>query len=205
VDCRDARKAMHVYFDGDTAADDLAALKRHVASCPACRDHFRQLRQTAALIRSLPAVGAPVDLRGRILEALPPGRTIAASGQASGRMRWVRRHPGLSAAMLFAVVMAASYAVMWGHGNDVVVRARHPEQVVVEGNRVVVPAGKAVAGDLIVENAEVAIDGEVKGDLVVVDGTYHLASTAHIAGKVLRIDRALEWIWYRIETFFQRK
>lgn len=200
---------MHVYFDGDTAADDLTTLKRHVASCPACRDHFRQLRETAALIRSLPAVGAPVGLRGRILKALPPGRTIATAEQASdrvsGRVRWVRRHPGLSAAMLFAVVMAASYAVMWGHGSDVVVRARHPEQVVVEGNRVVVPAGKTVAGDLIVENAEVAIDGEVKGDLVIVDGTYHLASTAHIAGRVLRIDRVLEWIWYRIETFFQGK
>ena len=107
--------------------------------------------------------------------------------------------------MLFAVVMTASYAVMWGQGSDVVVRARHPEQVVVEGNRVVVPAGKTVAGDLVVENAEVAVDGEVKGDLVVVDGTYQLASTAHIAGKVLRIDRALEWIWYRIESFFQGK
>ncbi|GJM74590.1 hypothetical protein HMSSN036_68060 [Paenibacillus macerans] len=53
-----------------------------------------------------------------------------------------------------------------------------------------------------IENGKAEIYGEVEGNLTVIDGTFYQASTAHISGQVKEIDRALDWIWYRITNTF---
>ena len=55
----------------------------------------------------------------------------------------------------------------------------------IEGNKVIVPEGQKVTGDLTVVNGDVQVLGDLDGNLTVIDGNVDpLASTAHIAGEI---------------------
>jgi hypothetical protein len=45
--------------------------------------------------------------------------------------------------------------------------------------------------------------GDLEGNLTVIDGNViPLASTAHIAGEIKTIDRAVDWMWYKVSSWF---
>jgi hypothetical protein len=49
----------------------------------------------------------------------------------------------------------------------------------------------------------VQVLGDLDGDLTVIDGSVvPLASTAHIAGEIKTIDRAVDWFWYKVSSYF---
>ncbi|MCY1462058.1 hypothetical protein D9M71_797900 [compost metagenome] len=79
-----------------------------------------------------------------------------------------------------------------------VVSGEDLQQLIIEGNTVIVPAGVHYTGDLTVENGKIEVQGEVDGNVTVVDGSMVLASTGHIAGQSRTIDQALDWIWYKV-------
>jgi anti-sigma factor (TIGR02949 family) len=193
--CNVAVASIHEYLDGDLSPVSAKNLREHMDECPTCRARFDELQRTEALMLAVPAQNAPAGLEERIMRSLPGTRRPAAwTG-------WVRRHPAVSAAALFLIVMMSSFVAMWNQDRQLSVTG-DLDNVVIEGKTVTVPAGQQVAGDLTVANGAVRVLGDVEGDLTVIDGSVTLASTAHIAGNVKTIDRAVDWAWYKVTSLF---
>lgn len=198
--CSMAVRFMHDYLDHELPRDRMTALQAHLDACPACRVHFEGLTRAEALIRlasSHAETAPPADLAMRIVRSLP------AQPRPRRWVTWVRRHPAVSAAAFFLLVMLTSWVATWDQGDRLkVVAGPDAEHLIIEGRTVIVPEGRKVSGDLIVTNGTIRVDGEVEGNVTVIDGNVTLASSAHIAGKIQEIDRAVDWMWYKITSWF---
>ncbi|RKP48968.1 anti-sigma factor [Cohnella endophytica] len=195
--CNVAVVFMHDYLDGDLAREDTLQLQQHLKHCPACLSRYESLERTDAFVKAMPMEKAPDNLSYRIMKSLPSSRRPAAWTS------WVRRHPAVSAAAIFMVVMLSSFVSMWNQSQELSVSGPDLEHVVFEGRTVIVPAGQKVTGDLTVVNGDVQVLGDLEGNLTVIDGSVKpLASTAHIAGQVKTIDRAVDWFWYKVSSYF---
>lgn len=194
--CNAAIAYMHDYLDGDLPREQSAELQSHLTECADCRGRLESLEKTDALLRSAPKPEqAPDYLTYRIMKSLPKTRSTKTW------TTWVRRHPALSAAAMFLVIMVSSFVAMWNQSQQLTVSG-DLEHVVIKGNTVIVPAGQEVAGDLTIENGTAQVEGDVQGNLTIIDGNVTLASTAHIAGKIKTIDRAVDWAWYKVTSWF---
>lgn len=193
MNCRTASPLMHEFLDGDLEQGKIFQLKDHLKGCPACRKHLDELEQTHVLIRgALPAIIAPAEMTSRVMYGLPK------PVPSNSWLKWVRTHPAISAAALFIVVMLSSFLMMWDQESELVVKGTDLDQLVIEGSTVYVPEGRIIDGNLRVENGFLQVDGEVKGNVVVIDGKLNLASTAQIAGDIEEINQALGWLWYKM-------
>lgn len=196
MECSVAIVWIHDYLDGELPAEKVASLKKHLAACPSCQARFEQLERTEALTRA--ALDTPMldkeasrQLTNRIMAQLPTSR----------RRKWtrmVRNHPAITVAIMFALIMVTSFVAIWERNTELVVRGSDLQEIVIKGNQVIVPPGAYVNGSLTVENGNADVQGEVEGDVIVIDGSLNLASTAHIAGKIRMIDQALDWFWYKV-------
>lgn len=199
MECKQAASMMHEYLDNDLPEDQALDLKSHLDICEDCRTRFNELEQTdmllfAAVKNSLPS--ASDDVLERIMSKLPRQR------KQQTWLKWVRRHPALTAAAVFLFVMLFSTLSLWQSDDQLVVKGADLDKVRIEGHTVIVPEGTAIAGDLTIENGDTKVYGEVEGNLTVIDGTLYQASTAKIAGNAKIIDQALDWVWYRITNTF---
>ncbi|WP_308636553.1 anti-sigma factor family protein [Paenibacillus silvisoli] len=198
MNCNVAVMLMHDYLDDDLPHDDVAELKLHIDGCESCRARLEQLERTEALTHKLmdsPIAMTPqqsAQLTDRIMSSLPVKR------RRTGFASWIRRHPAVSVAAVFALVMFSSFLAMWQQDSDLTVRGADLAEVVIEGDTVTVPEGAHVQGDLTVENGKANVLGEVEGDVTVISGSLYQASTAHISGEVKQIDQALDWFWYKV-------
>ncbi|ASS68253.1 MULTISPECIES: zf-HC2 domain-containing protein [unclassified Paenibacillus] len=202
--CNVAIVWMHDYIDGELPREDAVVLKEHLLSCPGCRARFEQLEKTEALLSSAmteprepmlePAASAA--LTERILKQIPPP---ARHRDWTG---WIRRHPALTAAAVFVLVMLASFAPAVNNGSELIVRGDDLRQVVIDGHTVIVPEGAHLKGSLTVENGIADVRGDVQGSVTVVDGSLLTASTAHIAGQTRKIDQLLDRLWYKVTQTF---
>jgi hypothetical protein len=68
----------------------------------------------------------------------------------------------------------------------------------VEGETVIVPEGMVVDGDLTIRNGDLRVEGELNGDVTIVNGQY-MASSGVITGEIEEIDQIFEWLWYGIK------
>ncbi|QHW32713.1 anti-sigma factor [Paenibacillus rhizovicinus] len=202
MNCNVAVMLMHDYLDDELPHDDIAGLKAHLDSCPACRTRMEQLEQTEALTHRMMDTHFVVtaeqssQLTQRIMSSLPVKRRRTGSGFS----RWVRNHPAVSVAAVFVLVMFSSFLAMWQQDSQLAVRGPDLAEVVIKGDTVTVPAGAHINGDLTVENGKANVLGEVDGDVTVISGSLYEASTAHISGEVKQIDQALDWFWYKVTT-----
>jgi cytoskeletal protein CcmA (bactofilin family) len=87
---------------------------------------------------------------------------------------------------------------MWNQGGELMVKGTDLQDVIIQGDTVIVPEGHTVNGNLIVQSGKLQVQGDVKGNLVVIDGSLNLASTAHISGQITQVDAALSWVWYKL-------
>ncbi|BCG61152.1 zf-HC2 domain-containing protein [Paenibacillus sp. URB8-2] len=198
MECKLAVSMMHDYLDDDLPEQQQRDLKEHLLSCSECRAKFKELEQTDMLLFSL-MHQSPVtsdELVGRIMGALPPSK------KERRYITWIKRHPALTAASVFLLVMLMSSVTLWKQDGQLIVKGSDLDQVVIQGNTVIVPSGKSVSGDLTVENGKTQVYGEVNGNVTVIDGSLYQASTAHISGQVKSIDQALSWIWYKVTNMF---
>jgi anti-sigma factor RsiW len=195
MNCTEALPWMHEYLDGDLAGTPLTELKQHLLACPACSQCFAQLQSAEAIVRSLPHVTAAADLTDRIMAGLPKQR------KRNAWLEWIKRHPAVSVASMFLFVMLSSSLSLWNQDTDMVVKGASLDQVVIQGDTVTVPAGNTVNGNLMVKRGKIKVDGAIKGNLVVIDGSYNLASTAHISGHIKQIDQALDWLWFEVNQY----
>lgn len=195
MNCTEALPMLHQYLDGDLSGQEARGLKEHLLACPACRNRLQQLEKVEALIQSWPAPRVPEGMTERIMKALPPEK------RTGSWYRWFRKHPAVSVAAVFAFVMMGSFLAGWDQDKELLVKGTDLESVVIKGDTVYVPAGKTIAGNLTVENGRLEVEGDIKGDIVVIDGKVNLASTAHISGQVKQIDEAFSWLWFKMSQW----
>ena len=196
MNCNEALPWMHEHLDGDLKGTPLIELKKHLLSCTECSLHYRKMQHTEAMVRSLPHLAAAPDLTDRIMASLPkqPKRRNSV-------LQWIKRHPAVSVASMFLFVMLSASLSVWNQDTEMVVKGASLEQVVIKGNTVYLPAGHTIEGNLMVKRGKIQIDGNVKGNLVVIDGTYNLASTAHISGKIKQVDQVIDWLWFEANEY----
>jgi anti-sigma factor RsiW len=196
MECSEALPLIHDYLDGDLAGEQTGALRLHLKECEACTSRFRTYERTEAFVRAMDRPSAPVNFTASIMTALPQAR----SNQTWSR--WLRRHPAAAAAAAFLIIMVSSLLSLWNQGTQLAVRGDDLDGIVIEGGRVIIPSGATMEGDLVVENGIVQVDGDVHGNLTVIDGSFAMASTAHISGNITQVDQALDWIWFKISELF---
>lgn len=196
--CQEAIPKIHEYLDGDLYGGALVELTEHVSLCPDCSYRLAHLEKVDALIHYLPKGKVPEDLTEKIMKVIP------AQPQKKQRpwQQWVKRHPAVSVASVFVIVMMSSFLSLWYQDADLIVQGADLDKVIIKGNLVLVPAGQTLEGDLVVEHGKVQVDGKINGNITVIDGSVNLASTAYISGKVTKVNQALDWIWYKIHEIF---
>ncbi|ANE45885.1 anti-sigma W factor [Paenibacillus swuensis] len=201
MDCRQANSLIHNYLDGDLDPESSVKLNSHLRECAACNAHFKKLEHTSFMLGSMEPVKAPDDFTARLMAQLPAKKQ---QNNVQNRvLQWVRRHPAVSAAAVFFLIMMSSFMSLWNQEGELVVKGADLSQVVIQGDTVIVPEGHKVAGNLTVENGRTEIYGDVEGNLTVIDGSMNLASTAHISGQIDTVNQALDWIWYKIGEWFK--
>ncbi len=109
--------------------------------------------------------------------------------------------------------MAGGMISTWTQSTDQLVVSAQNE-LIVEGDTVIVPAGVTVPGDVLVKNGDLLLLGTVDGDVTIFNGKILdndaemngeglMASVGGVNGELETIDRMFEWIWYNIKNFFK--
>ncbi|REB07877.1 anti-sigma factor [Sporosarcina sp. BI001-red] len=189
---------MHEYLDGEISPEQEQVLNEHLATCEECQILFEELSDAVALLELADPMQAPIGFAEGVMARLPQSTQHK---KKKGVNRWLRRHPLLSAAALFLILMSAALFSSY-NTNDHFSVTMQPN-LVIEGDTVVVPAGEVIKGDLVVKNGDIRIEGEVDGNVTVIRGEKYMASTAVVTGNIEEIDELFDWLWYKIKTAFK--
>lgn len=103
-------EALSALLDGELPPDERRAVETHLAACPSCARHLRELGAVDALARDLPAAAAPDGY----METLPGRvrRRIRADRPRAARAPWVwPLAAGLALAVLAPIVLQQRDAV----------------------------------------------------------------------------------------------
>lgn len=196
---------MHAYLDGDIQPEQEQELKNHLKSCEACQAHMHELSDVVAFMKSAQPVTVPPDMTANIMASLPK-RNVTAGPQS-----WFRRYPIVTAAAVFLVFMSAMF--FGNFSDDQQFAFTKADNVIVEGDTVIVPEGEVIQGDFMVRNGDIRVDGAIEGNLTVINGQILneeeignnelLASTAVVTGEIEEIDRVFDWLWFKIKSGYQ--
>lgn len=190
--CPEIIDFMHAYLDEGINKEDEDILREHLRGCKDCRVHFHELKKTVALVQSTSRISAPSDFTQGVMARLPKEK------KKIGAERWLKNHPFLTAASLFLVLMAGT---MFGtYNQDQNFSVSKQPNLIVENETVIVPAGETIKGDIVVENGDIRIEGDVKGDVTVINGHKYLASAGSVTGDIEEIDQIFEWLWFKIKN-----
>lgn len=184
--------SMHAYLDGDISPDEEKQLNDHLASCSSCKELMDGLNESILFIEGAKPIEAPAGFVDGVMKRLPKEKSQA------GIQRWFRSHPILTAAAMFLLLMSAS--LVSSFGNDQQFSVTKQPNLVVDGEKVIVPKGEVVNGDIIVKNGDLHVEGEVVGNITVINGSKYMASTAIVTGTSEEIDKVFDWLWYKIKT-----
>jgi anti-sigma factor (TIGR02949 family) len=67
MNCQENQDQLSAYLDGELTADETAAVRDHLAACPACARELDELRRAIDAVKALPPIQAPADLKGKIM------------------------------------------------------------------------------------------------------------------------------------------
>lgn len=183
---------MHEYLDGDISREHEQELKKHLQECYKCKEHMHELNDVVAFINSAAHVTAPTGLEQKIMNRLPKRKSMV------GIQKWFRRHPIIVAAAVFMLFMSATlFSTM--QQEDQFSVTKQPN-LIVDGQTVIVPEGEVVKGDIVVRNGDIVIEGQVEGNVTVINGKY-MASTSVVTGQIEEIDQTFELIWYELKSY----
>ncbi|WP_144555640.1 anti-sigma factor [Bacillus sp. X1(2014)] len=182
---------MHEYLDEEITPEHERTLREHLQSCKDCESLFNELKKTIAFVKSVSYMQAPDDFTANVLARLPKEK------KKIWMQRWVKNHPMLAAASLFFILMMGSLFSTWNEDREFSVTKQ--KNLVVQNNTVIVPKGETVKGDVIVRNGKLKIEGEVQGDVTVINGEKYLASAGHVTGQIDEVNEVFDWIWYHIK------
>ena len=186
---------MHEYLDEEIEPEKEQILREHLQSCKECETIFNELIKTVAFVKSLSHMQAPADFTANVLARLPKER------KKVWMQRWLRNHPMLAAASVFIILMMGSLFSTWSQDREFSVSKQ--ENLVVKNNTVIVPKGEIVKGDVVVRNGKLKIEGEVQGDVTVINGEKYLASAGRVTGQIEEVNEVFDWIWYHMKRISQ--
>lgn len=182
---------MHEYLDEEISPQHEKELKAHLLECHDCQNHFHELEKSIALVKSIAHITAPDDFTLKVMNKLPKEK------KKVGVQRWFRHHPLLTAASLFIVLMMGSLFSTWNKEQDLSV-SKQPN-LIVQNDTVIVPEGQVVKGDVVVRNGTLRIEGEIDGNVTVINGEKYMASAGKVTGDINEINAIFEWIWYQMK------
>jgi len=182
---------MHDYLDEELDPEKERALRDHLKSCKECETIFNELKKTDAFVRGISHMQAPPDFTANVLARLPKEK------KRIWMQRWFTNHPMLTAASVFIILMMGSLFSTWSQDQEFSVSKQ--KNLVVKNNTVIVPKGETVKGDVVVHNGNVRIEGEVQGDVTVINGEKYLASAGHVTGQIEEVNEVFDWIWYHMK------
>ncbi|PGY07242.1 anti-sigma factor [Bacillus sp. AFS031507] len=186
---------MHEYLDEEITPDQERILREHLQNCKECEAIFNELNKTIAFVKSVSHMQVPDDFTANVLSRLPKEK------RKIWMQRWLKNHPMLAAASLFLILMMGSVFSTWNQDREFSVSKQ--KNLVVKNNTVIVPKGETVKGDVIVRNGTLEIEGEVQGDVTVINGEKYLASAGHVTGQIEEVNEVFDWIWYHIKRTAQ--
>jgi anti-sigma factor RsiW len=190
---------MHKWIDQSIEPLEKIELLEHIKVCSDCNEKFEELKNADRMLLGHHLIKAPSGFTSKVMDRLPREKS------SSKMRRWFKHHPLLTAAVVFLILMSGSIFSEWGSnkGNPISVTASGAQvKIDEESNKVIVPAGETVKGDLVVRNGDVEIAGMVEGNVTVINGKHYLASAGHIAGESEEIHQVTEWAWYRLKEGF---
>ena len=114
MDCIEAQAKLGILVDDELAADEVAAVERHLAHCPSCAKESVALRALARRISTIPTVSAPA----RLWDAIESRLEESAAPLKSLRSSWPRREFLALAACLFLAVGLGSLITWWSGGGE---------------------------------------------------------------------------------------
>jgi anti-sigma factor (TIGR02949 family) len=183
---------MHELLDGEISPDNEQLLREHLGACTECQEHFNQLSKVAELVREASFIQAPPDFTAKVMANLPK------KGQKAKWRQWMQYHPLLTAVSLFLVLMTGG--MISSYQKDQSFSVSENQNLVVKDQVVMVPKGKTVQGDIVVKNGELRVEGEIRGNVTIINGTKYVASAGHVSGEIEEINEAYDWIWYKIKS-----
>lgn len=183
---------MHDYLDEEISTEHEMELKKHLKQCSDCQKHFYELEKSIVLVKSIAHIAAPDNFTNNVMNRLPKEK------KKVGVQRWFRHHPLLTAASLFLVLMMGSVFSTWNTDHDLSV-SKQPN-LVVQNDTVIVPEGEVVKGDVVVRNGSIRIEGEVEGNVTVINGERYMASAGNVTGEINEINAIFGWIWYYMKN-----
>ncbi|PYZ95697.1 anti-sigma factor [Alteribacter lacisalsi] len=188
---------LHKYLDEEMTLLEKKQFEQHLMGCEDCEKHLRELRKTIAIVQSTSHVEAPPDFTAGVMSRLPQ------QSKSNKWKTWMRRHPYFLAAAVFMLLFVTSVSSFWsgGGGSQITVQGQGNFHIDEERNVVIVPEGETIEGNLIVRNGDIEVEGEVLGNVTVINGDQYLASAGHVAGEVNEVNRVLSWIWYETKSF----
>ncbi|GAE37127.1 anti-sigma factor family protein [Halalkalibacter akibai] len=185
-------------LDEEATEAEKKAMDFHIKSCESCRNHLQELKKVIAFVQSSSHIQAPEGFTENVMAKLPERK------QVSKWKHWTRSHPLLVSAAIFFIMMLASVSTLWNSGEEqVVVTSSGHVQIEQESGMVVVPEGEVIKGDVIVRNGKLQVDGEIHGNVLLVNSEAYYASVGHISGEVHEVNQALDWVWYHLKSFFK--
>lgn len=200
-------KLMHKYLDGDLKKDEEFELRAHLETCDTCQKHFHELSRTITLIQSTEQMEVPANFSKHVMANLPTEK-----GHLKF-VRWFKKHPGITAAAMFFLFMFGGIFSMWDKDSELVVSKQ--DNLIIQGDTVIVPEGVTVVGDLFVKNGNLQIDGQIDGDVTLINGKLIvntdaldgedelLLASASVNGEFKHIDEMIEWVWYKFKKLFE--
>ncbi|WP_102349493.1 anti-sigma factor family protein [Bacillus sp. Marseille-P3661] len=184
---------MHKYLDEETSEEENKALKGHIESCTTCQQYFQQLKKAIAYVQSTTHIKAPEHFTANVMSRLPKEKP------SLRYTRWFKAHPTVSAAAAFVILMMGSVFANWENDQLSVSKQSNLQ---IQEQTVIVPEGVVVEGDVVVRNGDIKIEGEVDGNVTVINGDKYLASAGRVTGEIEEIDAIFEWIWYNMKKVF---
>jgi anti-sigma factor RsiW len=183
---------MHKFLDEEITETEGDKLREHIKKCEECNQHFQELKKSIAFVQSTSHIQGPdEDFTMRIMQNLPK------ENKTVGIKRWFVSHPILTAASLFLLLMTGSLFSVWNDNNNFSV-SKQPN-LVVNNDTVIVPEGKVIEGDVTVKNGSLIIEGEIRGNVTIVNGEQVMASAGNVTGEIRVVDEMFEWLWFNIK------
>src|SRR5690606_22334271 len=121
-------------------------LVQHLHQCTDCKDLFSQMEKTEAFLFTMHIrehEGASGLSTSDLLNAVFVNEPIT-KRKLRDWFGWARRHPAMTAGVIFLLVMAVSVFSFWEPNEQLVIRGDQMDQIIIEGKTVIVPYGKTV-------------------------------------------------------------
>ncbi|WP_079525227.1 anti-sigma factor family protein [Halobacillus hunanensis] len=201
---KEAVALMHKYLDGDLLKEDERRLRDHLQGCTACQAHFHELKRSITLVKNAGPITAPSNFTSNVMSSLPKEK------KRKNYVRWLQRHPIITAAAVFFILMFSGIFSAWNQDQQVTVSKQ--DDLVIRDNTVIVPEGVTVEGDLVVRNGDLKIDGKINGDITLINGDMVTESEldeitngkkyqAYVSGEIHEVNQVFEWVWYHVKKF----